>query len=311
MAGRQFIRTSLGLILFVAATHAAQAQDYYQQSVDSPAAPLHQTLPAGYTANPGVAEERRDWQPSTALYHFDNEIWFAGGASNLNYKESVKPIPDSDTGDLASLAGGFSFLTRYNTYFAADGSAAFGGGHYNGASYDNATGLYDIPAQASTNELVLNVDGKIGQGLPVGRNVMFIPYAELGFRYWKRDLNNDQSEDYRNFDGMGGVMFQWVPADRVLLSMYGSAGSTFGSSVLANGTTLDLGSAAIEKVGAKVGYDLTHEWEIFSTVDYEHFHYVQSGSELMLIGNNLYSAYEPSSRTEDTTFRVGFGYHFR
>jgi len=302
---------SLGLIICFA-THVtlAQAQDYYQQTLDSPPVPLQRSY-TGYT-NTSVSKERmHDSSPPTALYHFDNEIWVAGGVSNLNYKESVSPIPDSDTGNLANLAGGFSFLTHSNLYLAADGSAAFGRGHYNGALYDPATNIYDIPTQTSTNELILNVDGKIGQGIPVGQSVMFIPYGDLGFRYWKRDLADDQGEDYRNFAGLGGLMFQWVPLDRVLLSLYGAAGSTFGSSVRTSGPKLDLGSAITERVGAKIGFDLTHQWEIFTTVDYDHFHYVQSQPSYEVINNSLYSVTEPSSRTEDTVFRIGLGYHFR
>jgi hypothetical protein len=303
-------QTDLGLALFAlsgaTAAHAdadyvpyyAKAQGPYYSNVTSPSPAV--------PVPPRPGQPR--WQSATPLFHFNNTIWAAAGASELNYKETVSPIPDSDRGELPSFAAGIDFMTRNNLYLSADGSVAVGNAHYNGALYDSGTGIYDIPYETSTHETVVNVNGKIGQGFSLSDRAMFIPYLDVGFRYWDRKLGAGQGEEYQNYDVLGGVMFEYTPIDRLILSAYGAGGTTFGATMRTSGHDFDLGGSGIEKVGGKIGYDLTKRIELFSTVDYDHFHYV--GSPWVLLSSTT-EAREPSSRTEDTTLRVGIGYHFR
>jgi len=238
----------------------------------------------------------------------NSEIWGSAGTSLLNYNEDISTpnIPDSEHGWTPSLAVGVDYMGSRNLYFALEGSVAFGNDNYNGSLYDQNTGNYDIPYQSTTHETITNVDGKFGKGFALSNIVMLTPYVELGFRYWERNLGGGDVEDYQNFDTLGGLMFQIAPTNRLILTAYGSAGTTFAASMKANvtGDTYDLGSAGMYKVGGKIGYDLTQRLELFTTLDYDAFRYGQS--PLQADGT-----LEPSSHTEDTTLRVGLGYHFR
>ncbi|MDE1900826.1 MAG: hypothetical protein KGI37_04165 [Alphaproteobacteria bacterium] len=256
-----------------------------------------------------MAQPTEEELPATRFYHFDNELWAAAGTSFFNYKENSSPVGNSEHGWLPSLAGGGSYMTHGNLYLSFDGSISLGNAH-DSASYDAATGKFNALTGSSAHQTISTIDAKIGQGLQVSQSVMFIPYIDGGFRYWTRDLGQGQSEDYHNFDVLGGVMMQYAPTDRLMLSVYGSGGTTVGGRMTAtNNETYDLGATGMEKAGAKLGYDLTRDVELFTTFDYDHFHSGASPLNYDAATGTTTSA--PGSMTSDATTRVGIGYHFR
>ena len=245
-----------------------------------------------------------------AIRSADNEIWGSVGTSLFNYKEpAAKPdLPDSEHGWLPSLAAGVSMLNvgetngiiPSNLYVAIDTNVSFGDAHYNGAYLGAPT----TPLQGTTNETIVNVDGKLGRGFALGYDAMLIPYGEVDFHDWRRDLGAGQVETYLNLNALGGAMLQIAPTNRLVLSGYAAAGTTLDARLKdSNGNTFDLGNSGVYKVGGKIGFALAPRTELFTTLDYDHFHYVQSPP----VGG----FYEPTSRTEDTTMRVGLGYQFR
>ena len=252
-------------------------------------------------------------QPARAdmatLRSLDNGVWLSAGTSLLGYQEYIPPsdgLSDSEHGWLTSAAAGASTLLggeghglANNLYLAGEGSISFGNANYNGA-YINSS----VPLHSTTNETITTIDGKIGKGFALADSAMLIPYVELGYRYWKRDLGGGQVENYQNFDTLGGMMLQISPIDRLLLSVYGSAGTTLAARMQSPTDDFNLGNAGMYKFGGKIGYGLTQHIELFTTLDYDHFRYAQSP-----ILSDRY--YEPSSQTSDTAWRVGLGYHFR
>ena len=236
----------------------------------------------------------------------NSEIWGSVGGSFLNYKEQLyaPDIPDSEHGWTPTIGAGLDYMTNNNWYFALEGSVSFGDDQYNGSYYDNNTGYYDIPAQTTTNETISKVDGKVGKGFALGSHVMLTPYAELGFRYWDRAIPGN-TEDYQNFDMLGGLMFQVAPINSLILTAYGAAGTTFGAQMKSSlsGDTYDLGNSGMYKLGGKIAYLFTPRWDVFTALDYDAFRFMQSP-----VQND--GSYEPSSKTEETTLRVGIGYHF-
>jgi hypothetical protein len=236
----------------------------------------------------------------------DSEVWGAFGTSLFNYQEEIGApnIPDSEHGWLPSLAVGASYLTSQDFYFALDGAANFGNAHYNGSILDTNTGFFDIPFQDTTREVVSTVDGKAGKAIALSNEVMLTPYAEVGFRYWHRDLGQGQTENYQNFDAQAGLMVQVSPINKLVLMGYGSVGPTFAARMRTAGEDYYLGGSGMYKVGGKVAYGLTPRLDVFTTVDYDAFRY---GESPLLADGSL----EPSSKTEETTVRVGLGYHFK
>jgi hypothetical protein len=245
------------------------------------------------------------------IQNSNSAIWGAVGTGFFNYKEPSSPpdIPDSEHGWNPSLAAGLSYMNNSNWYSAFEGNVAFGDDKYNGSTYDSNTGYYDIPYLGTTHETITNIDGKFGKGFSLGNSIMLTPYGELGFRYWDRNLGAGQVEDYQNFDVLGGLMLQIAPTNRLILTGYGSAGTTFAGRMKTDGLDNNLGDASMYKIGGKVGYDLTQRVELFTTLDFDHFHYVKSPWQYDAnLGGYIM---EPTSFTDDTTMRVGLAYHFK
>jgi hypothetical protein len=225
--------------------------------------------------------------------------WGSVGASQLNYKEAVSPVPDSQRGLLPSVALGAGFMGYAGFYGAVDGSVSSGNDNYRGA-YISAP---SVPITAKTHATIVTVDAKVGKGFALGESVVATPYFNFGYRYWERDLGNDQMEFYHHYAVLGGGMVQYSPIEKVVLSAYGAAGMTFGGVMRTGGVDYDVGSAAIYKLGAKIGYTFTERWELFTSLDFDHFQYVKSGVKAGI--------YEPSSFTNDTAIRVGIAYHLK
>jgi len=230
----------------------------------------------------------------------DSAVWGSVGGNLFDYKEPSPPpdLPDSERDWITSAAAGVNYLGNSDIYLALEGAYSFGNARYNGAYFYAPT----TPLQSTTDEKIATVDGKIGKGFALNDSMMLIPYTELGFRYWNRGFGGDTGEDYQNFDALVGVMLQVSPAQSLILSAYGSGGTTIDPKMTTGGITYDLGTASMYKVGGKIGYDLTQRIELFTTLDYDHFTYGQSPV--------IAGAYEPNSRTNETALRVGLAYHF-
>jgi hypothetical protein len=309
----------IGLLAFAPAAHADNAyQPYYmlpnRSDLQFSNVPPPQDLPVQPQSNLGHAApwqpvqattatppvvDTQEWTSQPALFHYNNEVWLSAGTSFLNYEESVKPLPDSEHGWLPSIAGGGSFMATNNFYVSLEGSTAFGNAHYNGALFASPS----TPITGTTHENITTGDAKVGQGFYLMPHMMLIPYVDLGYRYWKRDLSAGQIEDYHNFETSAGMIVEVEPADGLILSAYGSGGTTLASKMTAGSYTYDLGDTGVYKVGGKVAVEMTRQIELFSTLDYEHFRFAQSPV--------VNEALEPGSGTNDTTVRVGIGYHFR
>ena len=191
----------------------------------------------------------------------DTAYWASVGAAQVNYKESVSPIPNSQHGWIPSMAAGLDYMGNSGWYFATEGSLSLGDDYYNGAYLAAPT----VPVGGTTHALIAAVDGKIGKGFVLGNSAVFTPYLDLGYRYWERDLGNDQIEKYDNFEALGGAMLQYSPSTSWVMSAYGAAGLTFSGQMSTGGTDFDLGSAGVYKLGGKVGYNLTQRLELFTS----------------------------------------------
>ncbi len=234
-----------------------------------------------------------------AIRDSNTAYWGSVGAAQLNYKEAVSPVPDSQYGWIPSVALGAGFMGSSGFYVAAESSVSFGDDRYRGA-YLSAP---SVPIETTTHASIVTVDAKVGQGFVVGGNSVVTPYFNLGYRYWERDLGNTQVEYYHHYAALGGAMFQYSLTDKVVLSAYSAAGLTFGAQMRTGGVDYDLGSAAVYKLGGKIGYKLSERYELFTSLDFDHFQYVKSD----VIGG----IYEPSSFTSDTAVRVGIAYHLK
>jgi hypothetical protein len=239
-----------------------------------------------------------------AIRDSNTAYWGSVGAQSLNYKEDVQPIPDSEHGWLPSMAMGVTYMGKgSNAYLSLQGSVAAGDEKYNGALYNESSGEYDIPWSQSTHTVITSFDVKVGKGFVLTNSMMLTPYIDLGFRYWERDLGDEFVEKYHNYEALAGAMIQYAPTSRLVLTGYGAVGAILGAEMKAPVGTFDLGSTAIYKLGAKVGYNLTPRWELFTSLDFDYFRFVRSD----VVNGYL----EPSSFTTDAALRLGVSYHIR
>jgi len=222
--------------------------------------------------------------------------WLGVGAAQHNYKESVTPTPNSQHGWVTSIGGGLDYMAVNDLYLSADASVSLGADYYKGAYLISGT-----PYEGTTHATITTFDGKIGRGFALSNEVMATPYVNLGFRYWDRNLGNQQVENYYHFAALAGAMVQYSPAARWVLTTYGAVGGTFGAHMKTDGLNFNLGNAAIYKAGGKISYGLTDRWDVFTSLDFDHFRYVRS--------KVVSGYYEPSSFTNDTILRVGVAYH--
>ena len=272
--------------------------------VSSPASTATAAPAASLNVTPGFAEGVQ------AIHNADSAVWLSTGATYLNYKESLSPLTDRERGWLPSFAAGASYMNPDNWYFAGEGNVSFGDAPYIGALENINTGT-QTPYQDWTHETIANFDAKAGKGFVTSSNSMLIPYGEIGMRYWDRDLRGPYGyvEDYTNFDFLGGLMVQVTPINRLILSAYGSYGLTFAGKMNTADTTLHLGSAGMYKVGGKISYAVTPRIDLFTTIDFDNFRFVNSGLEPDY--QTMHYIMEPSSFSNEMSTRAGIAYHFR
>ncbi|MDD3370780.1 MAG: hypothetical protein PHE27_03020 [Alphaproteobacteria bacterium] len=239
-----------------------------------------------------------------AIREANTALWASIGGDFLNYKEPVSPIPDSEHGWLPSIAGGLSYMGKTsNTFLDIEASVSFGDEDYKGAYMNFPT----VPLSGTTHSVITQVDAKVGQGFELGDSVMVTPYVDFGYRYWERDVTGTFLERYQHFELLGGAMLQASLTRNLIFTAYGAAGGTFSPTMESAYGDFDLGSSGVFKAGGKLGYTMTRNWELFTSVDVNHFRYFKSN--VIYYGADGY--YEPTSSTTETAIRLGVSYHLR
>jgi hypothetical protein len=266
----------------------------------------------GLTVAPGSARagDNRD-----AIYHEDNSAWITLGGNYLDYTETANgATQDTETGAMPEFRAGFSLLTPpqaapflRNLYLRFEAGYVNGSTSYDGALQNLVTGA-KTPYTATTDNVVWTMAGRIGRAIPLGRMSMLIPFAELGYRHWDRNLTGPYGYDevYQNWDLMGGLMLQVAPSPRWVISANAALGSTFSARMDTGGTRFPLGEDLAWRVGGQLGYLWSQRLELFGAVDLSRIGFGSSPTEKL----STYYAYEPDSVTYETSFRVGVAYHF-
>ena len=239
----------------------------------------------------------------------DNGVSLDAGESYLDYAETAGGSTlDTEKGWLPTVGLGFGMLAFpqapiSNLYVHLDARASLGSTAYNGALCDDFGDC--TPYQSTTNDNIYTGAAQLGRAFTLGTTVILTPFAEIGYRYWSRDLKGigGYGETYENWDGMGGLLAQYSPASRWVLSLSGAAGTMFDASMSTGGECFSLGDKLIWRTQGKVGFRLSQRVELSLTGGYESFGYGASPAD----ANGLY---EPDSTTHQTTLLLGIAYHF-
>ena len=247
--------------------------------------------------------------PTNWILNSNNQFTWDVVGSHLDYLETLGGPLDTEKGTLrgASTSGSFmgSVLGIRNVYVF--GQFTYLGDH---TLHGEANPVFN---NTRTDAQIRDEDFRLGVGLSLSRDVMLTPYLGFGEHYWLRNFDGvgGYREEYSNGYAGAGLLLQYSPIPRLVLSANGLIGGTIDPRLKAtqNGgfpipnQTFDLGGANIWKAGAGIDYAFTNRLHGNVGVDYTEFTYGQSP---VGIGGFL----EPHSRTEDWVVRIGAGYSF-
>lgn len=240
----------------------------------------------------------------------NNQVGIRTISTNVDYTETGNGQFGSPTGTLDTEAGrvpgyALSISTMQNLWLGND---------YIEAGYDYSSGITNyvggsmsLPLMpygsvvGTSGATLINYSVRYGTGFIVNDEFMLTPYAELGHHEWDRGVNWGELYTH-NYYGIG-ALGQYSPVSRLVLSANAMTGSTFGSNIAINGFFSGaLGNSSLYRVGAGADYAFAQNLHGNVGVDYTSFSYGISA---------VYGGYfEPDSKTNYTTVRIGLGYAF-
>lgn len=245
----------------------------------------------------------------------NNQVGLQFMSTNVDYTETGNGVLGTPTGTLDTEKGpvpGYAVsisamkdLWLGNDYVEAEYDSSSGNTEYVGGLIGPPPTPYGSVV-ATSGATLTNYSARYGKGYEIGDEFMLTPYAELGHHEWDRGVNLGELYTH-NYYGIG-VLGQYTPADRLVLSARAMFGSTFGSNIVVTGAfSGPLGNSALFKAGIGADYAFTQNMHGNIGVDYTSFNY--GISALYPLGGGLYT-WEPDSSTNYTTVRIGLGFPF-
>ena len=242
----------------------------------------------------------------------NNQVGIQYTSTNVNYTETGNGVTfDTEGGSVSGYAISASAMKNIlfgNDYFEAEYDHTSGSTNYVAGAINGSTPYGSIVGQSGAT--LVNYSARYGKGI-TNQNmptVMVTPYVELGHHEWDRAINT--GEIYTNSYYGIGLLYQYSPIPKLVLSGNALIGETFSSNIAANAIPASnmnafsggLGNSGLSKIGASVDYAFTRNFHGNLGVDYTRFTYGASA---------IYSGYgEPNSKTAYTVAKVGIGYAF-
>jgi len=253
----------------------------------------------------------------------NNQFGFQLMSTNVDYAETGDGILapsgtlDTEKGPVPGYVLSVSAMQDLwlgNDYIEAEYDNSSGNTDYTGAlCTTTACGAYGSYVGTSGATLT-NYSARYGKGNPVNEKFMLTPYVELGHHEWDRGVNSGELYTH-NYYGIG-VLGQYSPAGKLVLSANALLGSTFGSNIVVNsgpgfsGFSGALGNSTLYKIGLAADYAFVQNWHGTIGVDYASFSYGISALYPGVLNGKNVSFWEPDSKTNYTTVRIGLGYGF-
>ncbi len=231
----------------------------------------------------------------------------------VDYTETGNGYLGTNTGVLDTERGwvpgvGVSFSSMWGDqhfYINAQVSQNTGSTQYVGSLIG---GTYGSVVAWSTATLI-DRSVRFGKGFAIGGSMMATPYAEVGMHEWDRGVNFGETYTH-NYVGLG-ILGQYSPVTRLVISANALVGSTFASYISVAGPfgfSGDLGNSALYKAGLSVDYAFTRHFHGNAGIDYTRFSYGMSSPSV--VAGGAFIVWEPDSSTRYTTARIGLGYSF-
>jgi hypothetical protein len=243
----------------------------------------------------------------------NNQIIVQAVGTHLDYAEyddgRTQPagtFADSEKGWIPGIGLKVSAMGDWavsNLYVAAEASWSKGTtGYFEGPAFGG-------PLNLSHHAEIVDAAFRLGKGFSVAPNFMITPFAEFGVHQWIRDLSPLNPETYQHEYAGGGLLIQYAPVQRLVLSANGMVGSTIDPKIsiaanpgINNALELGLGTALTWRLGGSVDYAITQQFHISGSVDYTEFKYGASARD------PLTGIYEPNSTSKVLVTKLGLGY---
>ncbi len=244
-------------------------------------------------------------------------------STNVDYTEngngqygSPTGTLDTETGSVPGNAISISMMKDLwfgNDYLEAEYDHSSGNTNYVGGYIGTPPATPYGSVVGTSGATLTNYSARYGIGQIVNHaddvsadDLMLTYYAELGHHEWDRGVNLGETYTHNSF-GIG-VLGQYSPVSRLVLSANAMIGITFGSNIDVVGAFSGaLGNSALYKAGISADYAFIQNLHGNIGVDYTSFDY--GISALYPVGGG-YVAWEPDSTTNYTTVRIGLGYAF-
>jgi hypothetical protein len=244
----------------------------------------------------------------------DNQVGIQGTMMHLDYTETGNgfggtPIGtvDTENGNVYGYNLTYSSLSDWflgNDYLAIQYGQNNGNteyvGQYIGGSVNNYGSVVTTSAANTTDYSM-----RYGKAFELGKTLA-IPYLEIGYHEWFRGINEGETYEH-SYYALGG-MFQFSPADKLVLTVDAFLGKTHSASIHVpiasvysySGT---LGNFSIGHLSATLDYAFTTHIHGMVGADYTEYKYGISEPD-------GFGIFEPDSKTQKTMYRIGIGYAF-
>jgi hypothetical protein len=245
----------------------------------------------------------------------NNQIEVQAISTKVDYKETGNGRLHSRAGTLDTEDGhvpGFALSVSMmkdvllgNDYLQLQYSRNNGDTRYTGALQSGGSfGSVGGHSSATISDYSL----RWGKGFAIDEAFMITPYGELGHHEWQRGVNSGETYNH-SWYGVG-TLVQYSPVSRLVVSANALVGRTFASDIDVSGPrgfSGSLGDSTLYKAGLSTDYAFTKHFHGNVGVDYTNFKYGISSTHRT---SSTTVAWEPDSKTEYTTLKVGVGYAF-
>lgn len=261
---------------------------------------------------------RRDFS-SSDIKASNNQFGIQSISTNLNYTETGNGQLGSPTGTLDTETGPVPGRAYYlsemvdvlfgNDYFKVAYDQSSGYTNYIGGNLGPPSTPYGSVVSTS-GAILTNYSVRYGKGFANQSLSMFTPYIEFGSHKWERGVN--YGEIYSNTYYGYGLMAQYLIANKLVFSVDAMYGHTTQSAITVTsgpqivGFSGALGNSDMYKVGASLDWAVAQRLHVTAGADYTTFNYGISATYPS--GSSV--AWEPDSKTNYTTVRVGLGWGF-
>ena len=249
-----------------------------------------------------------------AILQANNQLSLSVGAHHQDYHEpsTFDTIPgdlDSEKGSqftagLTAVRQGSLFGIN-DVYTSASAFVTAGKTHYTGYLLSTWAAKTD-----STDNVSGDVELRLGKAFRFGSRSQFqvVPYVQYAYHIWSRTIGTDAAEVYSHHTLGGGVLGQYAPTRKLVLSANISVSEMLGAQMRKDQyPTFQVQNRPVTEVGLGLDYAVTRHLHASANYRFTKFHYGKSANVAGPQGGDWF---EPSSRTTEQVVTVGLGYSF-